>query len=45
MYQQPGGTDQGEGPASDAGSAGPTDEPGGSPSGDDDVVDGEVKNV
>ena len=45
MYQQPGGTDQGEGPAGDAGSAGPTDEPGGSASGDDDVVDGEFKNV
>jgi len=45
MYQQPGGADQGAGPAGDAGSAGPTDEPGGSASGDDDVVDGEFKNV
>ena len=45
MYQQPGGTDQGAGPAGDAGGAGPTDEPGGSASGDDDVVDGEFKNV
>ena len=45
MYQQPGGTDQGAGPEGDAGGAGPTDEPGGSASGDDDVVDGEFKNV
>ena len=45
MYQQPGGTDQDAGPESDAGGAGPTDEPGGSASGDDDVVDGEFKNV
>jgi molecular chaperone DnaK len=45
MYQQPGGTDQGAGPAGDAGGAGPADEPGSSSSGDDDVVDGEFKNV
>ncbi len=43
MYQQPaGGADQGAGPSE---SAGPTDEPGSTPSGDDDVVDGEFKNV
>jgi len=45
MYQQPGGTDQGAGPTGDAGGAGPTGEPGASSSGDDDVVDGEFKNV
>jgi molecular chaperone DnaK len=45
MYQQPGGTDQGAGSAGNAGSAGPTDEPGKSSSGDDDVVEGEFKNV
>ena len=45
MYQQPGGADPGTGPAGEAGSAGPTEEPGSSPSGDDDVVDGEFKNV
>jgi molecular chaperone DnaK len=43
MYQQPaGGADQGAGPSE---SAGPTDEPGSTSSGDDDVVDGEFKNV
>ncbi len=45
MYQQPGGTDQGAGPTGDSGGAGPTNESGGSSSGDDDVVDGEFKNV
>jgi molecular chaperone DnaK len=41
MYQQPGG-DQGAGPTDNTG---PTGEQGKSPSGDDDVVDGEFKNV
>jgi molecular chaperone DnaK len=48
MYQQPGAGDQGAGPAGDTGptgSAGPTGEPGSSSSGDDDVVEGEFKNV
>jgi molecular chaperone DnaK len=45
MYQQPGSTDQGATPTGDAGGAGPSDEPGDSASGDDDVVDGEFKNV
>ena len=42
MYQQPGGGDEGAGPT---GSTEPTGEQGGSPSGEDDVVDGEFKNV
>jgi molecular chaperone DnaK len=48
MYQQPGAGDQGAGPTGDTGptgSAGPTGETGGSSSGDDDVVEGEFKNV
>ncbi len=45
MYQQPGSTDQSAGPTGDAGDAGPGNESGGSSSGDDDVVDGEFKNV
>ena len=45
MYQQPDGTDQGAEPAGEAGGAGPTEEPGGPAAGDDDVVDGEFKNV
>jgi molecular chaperone DnaK len=48
MYQQPGAGDQGAGPTGDTGptgSAGPAGETGGSSSGDDDVVEGEFKNV
>ncbi|MDP2965173.1 MAG: molecular chaperone DnaK [Pelolinea sp.] len=44
INQQPGG-DQGTGPTGPTGNNGPTGEPGSSPSGDDDVVDGEFKNV
>jgi len=42
LYQQPEGGDQSAGPT---GSTGPTDEPGSTSSGDDDVVDGEFKSV
>ena len=42
MNQQPGSGDQGTGSTE---STGPTGEPGSSPSSDDDVVDGEFKNV
>ena len=48
MYQQPGGGDQGTGPTGETGptgGAGPTGESGGPSSGDDDVVEGEFKNV
>ena len=45
MYQQPGGPDQAAGAEGSGPDAGPADEPGSSPSGDDDVVDGEFKNV
>jgi molecular chaperone DnaK len=45
LYQQPGSDQGAAGPTGSAEANGPTGEPGTPPSGDDDVVDGEFKNV